>query len=191
MSKSAQYITTPIYYVNDKPHIGHAYTSIATDMLARFYALDGQDSRLLTGTDEHGQKVEKSAEKAGKTPQEFTDEVSQAFRDLLPIIDVKADDFIRTTEERHKRGAQHLWQEIEKRGFIYESTYSGWYSIRDEAYYTEAELVDGKAPTGADGLSHITPRPTVELILPAESRPRSDEWDDLKFRPKLGCEILG
>ena len=144
------YITTPIYYVNDKPHIGHAYTSLACDVLARCMRLDGREVKFLTGTDEHGQKVEKSAQKAGKTPQQFTNEVSMHFQNLAKIMNFSHDDFIRTTEERHKKGAQALWQKLEQNGHIYLGKYEGWYSVRDEAFYAESELIDGKAPTGAD-----------------------------------------
>lgn len=149
------YVTTPIYYVNDKPHIGHAYTTLACDMLARFKRLDGFDVRFLTGTDEHGQKVEKSAMKAGVAPLEFTDKVSQNFRDLADRMNFSHDNFIRTTEERHKKAAQALWQIMQEKGDIYLDSYSGWYAVRDEAYYGEDELVDGEngqklAPTGAE-----------------------------------------
>ena len=147
------YITTPIYYVNDSPHIGHAYTTIACDVMARFKRLDGYDVKFLTGTDEHGQKVDKAANAAGKDPQEFCDEVSQRFRNLVNsgenLLGVTNDDFIRTTEERHKTAAQELWKRIEQNGHIYLDKYSGWYSVRDEAFYAESELVDGKAPTGS------------------------------------------
>ncbi|MEZ5691226.1 MAG: methionine--tRNA ligase [Rickettsiales bacterium] len=144
------YITTPIYYVNDKPHIGHAYTSIACDVLARFNRLSGKNVKFLTGTDEHGQKVEKSAQNRGLKTQDFVDEVSQTFRELAKLIKISNDDFIRTTEPRHKQAAQGLWSQMRENGHIYLGSYSGWYSVRDEAYYQEAELVDGKAPTGAE-----------------------------------------
>jgi methionyl-tRNA synthetase len=143
------YITTPIYYVNDRPHIGHAYTSVACDVLARFNRLSGKKVRFLTGTDEHGQKVEKSAENAGISPQEFVDNVSQYFRDLTKLMNISNDDFIRTTEPRHKKSAQALWQKMQANGHIYLGAYSGWYSVRDEAYYQESELINGIAPTGA------------------------------------------
>lgn len=143
------YITTPIYYVNDSPHIGHAYTSLACDVLARFYRLDGRHVRFLTGTDEHGQKVEKAAQAKGIDPQAFTDEVSQRFRDLAERMSFSHDDFIRTTEPRHKAGAAAIWKRMEEAGHIYLGSYAGWYAVRDEAYYAESELVDGKAPTGA------------------------------------------
>jgi len=152
--RPSYYITTPIYYVNDVPHIGHAYTTLACDVLARFKRLDGYDVMFLTGTDEHGQKVEKSAEKAGVDPLAFCDEVSARFRDLAKAMNFSNDQFIRTTEERHKIAVQHLWQQLVEKGYIYEDTYAGWYSVRDEAFYGEKELIDGPdkqklAPTGA------------------------------------------
>ena len=143
------YITTPIYYVNDKPHIGHAYTTLACDVLARFMRLDGRPVHFLTGTDEHGQKVEKSAAAAGVPPLEFCDRVSQQFRDLALALNISNDDFIRTTEPRHIASCQALWQRLIDRGEIYLGSYSGWYSVRDETFFTEADLIDGKAPTGA------------------------------------------
>ena len=106
------YITTPIYYVNDVPHIGHAYTTLACDVMARFMRLDGYDVRFLTGTDEHGQKIEKSATAAGLDPQAFTDRVSENFRALSKAMDFSNDDFIRTTEERHIRSCQALWRKL-------------------------------------------------------------------------------
>lgn len=149
------YITTPIYYVNDKPHLGHTYTTVACDVLARFKRLDGYRVKFLTGTDEHGIKVKQAAEKAGMDPQAFTDQVSQTFRDLVPVMNYSNDDFIRTTEERHKRAAQKLWRKLVEAGDIYLGKYSGWYAVRDEAYYGEEELTttpEGKkiAPSGAE-----------------------------------------
>lgn len=154
-SKPPYYITTPIYYVNDKPHIGHAYTTIMCDVAARFKRLDGYDVYFLTGTDEHGQKVAQAAENAGIDPQSFTDKVSQNFRDLIPVLNFSNDDFIRTTEARHKAACQALWKKLEDAGQIYLDKYSGWYAVRDEAYYGEDELTqgpDGKkiAPSGAE-----------------------------------------
>ena len=145
----AYYVTTPIYYVNDSPHIGHAYTIVACDVLARFMRLDGFNVKFLTGTDEHGQKVENAAKAAGETPQDFVDRVSQRFRDLREPMGFTNDDFIRTTEDRHTESVQQLWRELVARDEIYLGAYEGWYSVRDEAFYTEAELVDGRAPTGA------------------------------------------
>ncbi len=148
------YLTTPIYYVNDAPHIGHAYTTLACDVLARFKRLDGYEVKFLTGTDEHGQKVEKSAQAAGLAPQDFTDLVSQNFRDLARKMGFSNDLFIRTTEARHRIASQALWLRLAERGEIYLGVYEGWYSVRDEAYWAEDELQQGSdgqklAPTGA------------------------------------------
>ncbi len=150
MSKTNFYVTSPIYYVNDNPHIGHAYTSISCDIIARFKRLQGVNVFFLTGTDEHGQKVEKSALKNNKTPQKFCDEVSQSFIELAQNINLSNDDFIRTTEERHKNNVQTLWKILEEGGFIYKDVYEGWYSVRDEAFYGQDEIIDGKAPSGAE-----------------------------------------
>jgi len=144
------YITTPIYYVNDVPHIGHAYTSIAADVIARFKRLDGFNVHFLTGTDEHGQKIQRSAEKAGIETQKFVDDFSKNFRELFNQLDISNDDFIRTTEERHKLYVTKIWQKLYQEDYIYLSKYKGWYAIRDEAFYQESELVNGQAPTGAD-----------------------------------------
>ena len=154
MSRNKFYLTTPIYYVNGAPHIGHAYTSIAADVMARFKRLDGFDVFFLTGTDEHGQKVEQSAAEAGLDPQAFTDRVSADFRDMADRMGVSYDDFIRTTEERHKVSCAELWRRIEAAGQIYLGHYEGWYAVRDEAFYDESELTtrsDGTkaAPSGA------------------------------------------
>jgi methionyl-tRNA synthetase len=148
------YITTPIYYVNDAPHIGHAYTTLACDVLARFKRLDGYQVNFLTGTDEHGQKVETSARAVGMEPQAFTDKISENFRRLSQTLNFSNDDFIRTTEPRHIRSCQAIWTKLMEAEEIYLGTYAGWYAVSDEAFYAEAELEagpDGKkiAPTGA------------------------------------------
>jgi methionyl-tRNA synthetase len=152
--KPKYYVTTPIYYVNDVPHIGHAYTTLACDVLARWKRLDGFDVFFLTGTDEHGQKVEKAAAAAGLAPQDFTDRVSPAFRAMAEVMGISNDDFIRTTEPRHKAATAELWRRLEANGEIYLGGYEGWYAIRDEAFYDEGELTvrpDGTriAPSGA------------------------------------------
>ena len=149
------FVTTPIYYVNDTPHLGHAYPTVAADALARFMRLDGYRVRFLTGTDEHGQKVERSAQALGLTPQQFADDVSGAFREMDRLLDIGYDDYIRTTEARHSRGVQALWRELERRGEIYLGRFAGWYCVRDEAFYDESELIDGPdgtrlGPTGAE-----------------------------------------
>jgi len=143
-------ITTPIYYVNDKPHIGHAYTSLACDVLARFMRLSGRSVYFLSGTDEHGQKVETSALDRGLPPQEFCDGVSASFRDLLGVLDITNDYFVRTTDEGHKEAVRCFWRTLVEKDAIYLGAYEGWYSVRDECYYNESELVEGRAPTGAE-----------------------------------------
>lgn len=153
--KPSFYITTPIYYVNDKPHIGSAYTTLACDVMARFKRLDGYEVMFLTGTDEHGQKIAKAAAAAGQEPKPFTDKVSQNFRDLTVAMNFSNDDFIRTTEPRHYTACQHLWAELIKRDEIYLGKYAGWYAVRDEAFYAEDELREGPqgkkiAPSGAE-----------------------------------------
>ena len=128
------YITTPIYYVNAHPHIGHAYTTIVCDTIARRHRMLGDDTWFLTGVDEHGQKIERAAQAAGKTPQQFTDEISAEFRALWDRMGLTPDDFIRTTSERHKQGVQALWRKIRDNGFIYKGTYTGQYCVSDELY---------------------------------------------------------
>ena len=128
------YITTPIYYVNARPHIGHAYTTIACDTIARRQRLLGADTYFLTGTDEHGQKIQRAAEAAGKSPQQFTDEVSAEFRALWDRMRITYDDYIRTTSDRHKRGVQELWRRIRDNGYIYKGSYTGQYCVFDELY---------------------------------------------------------
>jgi len=134
------YITTPIYYVNARPHIGHAYTTIACDTIARRQRLLGAETFFLTGTDEHGQKIERAAQAAGKTPQQYADEISAEFRQLWKRMGISNDDFIRTTEERHKKRVQQLFRQLRDNGFIYKGTYTGQYCVSDELY------VDGAQP---------------------------------------------
>ncbi len=134
------YITTPIYYVNARPHIGHAYTTIACDTIARRQRLLGAETFFLTGTDEHGQKIERAAQAAGKTPQQYADEISAEFRRLWKRMGISNDDFIRTTEDRHKKRVQELFRRIRDNGYIYKGTYTGQYCVSDELY------VDGAQP---------------------------------------------
>jgi len=145
MPTKTYYITTPIYYPSAKPHMGHAYSSIIADFFARFKKIDGFDVNFLTGTDEHGLKIQRAAEKKGLDTLKFCDEISKTFRDLSQTLNLTNTDFIRTTEDRHKKSVQNLWKELEKNDDIYLSKYSGWYSVSDEAFYTEDEIeeVDG------------------------------------------------
>jgi len=159
--------------VNDSPHIGHAYTSLACDVLARFKRLDGYDVRFLSGTDEHGQKVEKAARDAGLQPQAFTDEISAKFKAMETRLNVTTDDFIRTTEPRHVAGVQALWSRLRERDQIYLGHYEGWYAVRDEDFYNADEvtlLADGSrvAPTGAP----------VEWVREPNFLFRLSQWQD-------------
>ncbi len=139
MSKNF-YITTPIYYPSGKPHMGHAYSSIVADIFARFKRLEGYNVLFLTGTDEHGQKIQKEAEKNNKDPKIFCDELSDKFRSLTKILNLSNDDFIRTSEKRHFKSVNELWNKLVKSGDIYLDKYSGWYSVSDEAFYDEDEI---------------------------------------------------
>ncbi|MGH2740067.1 MAG: methionine--tRNA ligase [Actinomycetota bacterium] len=150
------YVTTPIYYVNDVPHIGHAYTTVATDFVARYHRLRGDDVFFLTGTDEHGQKVAKAAEEHGKDPQAWCDEIVPRWREVWGTLDISNDDFIRTTEKRHTEPVQRFVQALQDAGEIYLGKYEGPYCVACETFYQESELVDGKCPI------HGTPVDTVE-----------------------------
>ncbi len=150
------YITTPIYYVNDAPHIGHAYTTVTADAIARWHRLLGDDTFFLTGTDEHGLKVQRAAEENGLSPLAHADATSQRFRDAWKAIDVEPDQFIRTTEERHHRATQELLTRVRDNGYIYESTYAGHYCVGCEAYYNADDL-------GPDNTCPIHERPVEWL----------------------------
>ena len=139
MSKN-YYITTPIYYPSAKPHMGHAYSSIVVDFFARFKRIEGYKVFFLTGTDEHGLKIQRAAEENKKKPLEFCDEISKTFKQLSNTLNLSNDDFIRTTEKRHHKSVQNLWNILEKKGEIYLSKYSGWYSVSDEAFYLDDEI---------------------------------------------------
>lgn len=142
------YLTTPIFYVNDKPHLGTAYCVTMADVLTRFHRLFGQESYFLTGTDEHGQKVEDAAAKRGITPQQHCDEMAENFKTAWKSIGIEYDQFIRTTSDFHKKAVQDTLQKLYDCGDIYADTYEGWYSVSEEIFYTEKDLVDGKSPKG-------------------------------------------
>ena len=172
------YVTTPIYYVNGAPHIGHAYTTIAADVMARFKRLDGFDVFFLTGTDEHGQKVEQAARDAGIDPQTHVDRITADFQDMSRAMGTSNDDWVHTTEPRHKASCAELWRRIAAAGDIYLGHYAGWYAVRDEAFYDESELTtrpDGSkvAPSGAP----------VEMVTEPSYFFRLSAWQDrlLKF----------
>jgi methionyl-tRNA synthetase len=141
------YLTTPIYYINAQPHVGHAYTTMLSDAVARARRLLGDDVFFLTGTDEHGQKVERAAQKAGRPAPEFADEVAASFRQMCRDLNISNDDFIRTTEPRHHAAAQEIWRRVAANGDIYKGDYEGWYCTVDEIFVPETQLVDGKCPT--------------------------------------------
>ena len=147
------YITTPIYYPSGKPHIGHAYSSIISDIIARFKRIEGLKVFFLTGTDEHGLKIQREAEKNNKDTKIFCDELSLKFKDLTKTLNLSNDDFIRTTEKRHHDSVKEIWNKLLESGDIYLSKYSGWYSVSDEAYYDEEEIktVNGKKISIASG----------------------------------------
>ena len=144
------YVTTPIYYVNAEPHIGHAYTTIIADFLSRWHRADGADTRFLTGTDEHGEKIFQAAEAAGITPQELVDRISQRFGEAWEVLGIGNDDFIRTSQERHKKVVRQVLQKAYDAGDIYYAEYEGLYSVGQERFVTEKELVDGKLPEDRD-----------------------------------------
>ena len=142
MSHNNFYITTPIYYPSGEPHMGHAYSSILADVFARFKRNDKYKVNFLTGTDEHGLKIQKAAEKSGLEPKVFCDKISKVFEDLTKKLNLSNDDFIRTTEKRHHKAVNDLWNRLLESGDIYLSKYKGWYSVSDEAYYNTDEIVE-------------------------------------------------
>ena len=177
------YVTTPIYYVNDVPHLGHAYTTIAADALARYHRMRGHDARLLTGTDEHGVKIERAAQEKGMSPQQFVDEVSETFRTLPAPLHAEPNDFIRTSEPRHIEVVQDLWKKCEQNGAIYEGTYEGLYCVGCEAYYTEKEL----EPAGEGKFNCPIHKKPVENVKEPSFFFRLSQFQDrlLKFYEKF------
>jgi methionyl-tRNA synthetase len=155
MQKNKFYVTTPIYYVNDIPHIGHAYTTIAADILARYNRLKGNDVFFLTGTDEHGQKVEKAAQERGKTPKEHADSMVGNFKALWEKLNISEHSFIRTTDDEHKKIVRDVLQELWDKKLIEKRTYSGWYCTPDERFWTEKDVIDGKCPDCKRPVEHI------------------------------------
>ena len=167
------YITTPIYYPSARPHMGHAYSSIIADFFARFKRMDGFNVHFLTGTDEHGLKIQRAAENKNLAPLEFCNQISKTFRDLSVTLNLSNTDFIRTTEIRHKKTVQYLWSELEKNDDIYLSKYSGWYSISDEAFYNEDEIIE------KDGFNiALSSGSSVEWIEEESYFFRLSKWQD-------------
>ena len=166
------YITTPIYYPSAKPHMGHAYSSIIADFFARFKRIDGFQVHFLTGTDEHGLKIQRAAEKEGMDTLKFCDTISQTFKDLSKTLNLTNTDFIRTTEKRHLKSVQHLWNELEKNDDIYLSKYSGWYSVSDEAFYNEDEIEENNGKKIA-----ISSKSSVEWVDEESYFFRLSKWE--------------
>jgi methionyl-tRNA synthetase len=150
------YITTPIYYINAEPHLGHAYTTMVADAIARSRRLLGYDVFFLTGTDEHGQKVERAAQKAGLDTHVFADKIAGKYRDLFKALSISNDDFIRTTEQRHIHASQAIWRRVRDRGYLYKAPYEGWYCTVDELFVPEAQLVDGRCPTCGTAVERLS-----------------------------------
>src|SRR5699024_5224727 len=157
--KPTFYVTTPIYYPSGRLHIGNAYTTIACDVLARYKRLQGYDVFFLTGTDEHGLKIEQKAKKMGITPQEYVDQMAADIKQLWKKLEITNDKFIRTTDDYHEAAVQQIFEKLLKQGDIYKGTYKGWYSVSDEEYFTESQLkevfrnengnmIGGIAPSG-------------------------------------------
>lgn len=158
MKSDKFYITTPIYYVNDEPHIGHAYTTVLADVLARYHRLFGQRVFFLTGVDEHGQKLKEAAQAAGQDPQAFCDRMVGRFLATWKKLNITNDDFIRTTSDRHKKVVRHILSEIYRKGEIYTGQYEGWYCVPEERFWTEKDLMDGNCPSCGRGVKRIAER---------------------------------
>ncbi|MGM0576352.1 MAG: methionine--tRNA ligase [Myxococcota bacterium] len=187
------YVTTPIYYVNDKPHIGHAYCTVLADAMRRYKSLFGYETYFLTGTDEHGQKVQEAAHKRGISPIEHCDELHQAFRDLWPDLHIEHDDFIRTTEPRHERVVRWALQALYDAGDIYLREYEGWYSTAAERFWTEKDLVDGKCPDTGQEVEWITEKNYFFRMSKYGERLRTyiAEHEDFIRPPHRANEVLG
>ncbi len=155
MNERSFYLTTPIYYVNSVPHLGTAYTTVAADALARYRRMTGHDVLFLTGLDEHGQKVAQAADEAGMSPQEWCDSIAPRFLEAWEMLRITNDDFIRTTEERHKRGVQAFWQALHDAGHLYQGHYEGWYCVPCETYYAEDQIGDHECPVCGRELEFI------------------------------------
>lgn len=178
------YVTTPIFYVNAAPHVGHMYTMILADVLKRWHVLKGRKSILLTGTDEHGMKIQRAAEKVGVDPKEFCDKGAEVFKNLAGQVDMANDIFIRTTDQKHKEGVEYAWQVLQERGYIYEKLHEGWYSVSDETFYPKSQvhlIVD--PPTGRKMMASIETGKEVEWTSERNYHFRLSAFQDklLKF----------
>ena len=181
MSDRFFYLTTPIYYVNAEPHLGHAYTTVLADAMARWHRLAGDRVWFLTGTDEHGDKIAQAAAAAGVSPQAYADRISAVFRETWRRLGISHDDFIRTTEERHAKVVQKILQALWEAGEIYLGTYGGHYCFGCERFYTEKEIVDGKCP------DHLTPLTWIEEENYFFKMSKYQAWliDEVQRRPDM------
>ena len=176
------YITTAISYPNGRPHMGHAYEVVTTDVIARFHRLAGRDVRFLTGTDEHGLKIAQAARTAGVAPRTYVDEMVGAFKELATLLNISHDRFIRTTDADHVAACQTLWQALEANGDLYLGRYEGWYSVRDEAYYEAGELVEAEDAGGT--AIKLSPQGTpVEWTVEESWFFRLSAYQDRLLRP--------
>ena len=184
------YVTTAISYPNGRPHIGHTYEAIAADAIARFQRAQGRDVRLVTGTDEHGLKMVQTARAAGRDTLEFADEMSGYFRDMCAVLDISYNAFVRTSEPRHHEASIAVWKAMETAGDLYLDRYEGWYSVRDEAFYDESELIDGEGgcpknidnPNNEIRLTRLKPRQqTDEEFLNEGAHPRPSKRRELGY----------
>ena len=187
------YITTPIYYVNAKPHIGHAYTTAAADVISRWHKLQGNETYFLTGTDEHGAKVSQAAQEAGKEPQAFTDEIAKEFESAWKNLNIENTDFIRTTSDRHKKGVAKFLGELKEKGVLYEGEYKGLYCTGCESFVIERELVDGKCPHHNKAPEQVTEKNWFFKLSEYISKVRElVESDTIKISPDFAKkEVLG
>lgn len=182
------YLTTPLYYVNSKPHIGHSYTNIAADTLARFHRQRGKEVLFLTGTDEHGQKIAKAAEAAGLSPKDFADKIVVSFAELWKKLDISYDDFIRTTDERHKNAVKEVWKALEARGRLYRASYTGWYCTPDETFWTEGQVVrEGEKTLCPDCRRHVEHLEEENFFLKMSEK---QQWLIAKIREAKDLVVL-
>ena len=179
--KKPYYVTTPIYYPSDNFHIGHCYTTVIADALARYKKLQGYDVYFLTGSDEHGQKIEDRAKKAGVTPKEFIDPIIDNAKDLWKALDVEYDRFIRTTDDDHVATVQKIMQKLYDQGDIYKGSYEGWYCTPCESYWTESQLVDGKCPDCGREVKLM--KEDAYFLKLSKYQPQLEAW--LKDHPEL------
>ena len=193
MKKDNIYLTTPIYYINDVPHLGHAYTSIATDVLARYYKEKGKKVYFLTGVDEHGAKIAEAAERAGQNPQHFVDNLNKKFIETWKNLDINYSGYIRTTDPKHEKIVQDFVRKLEKNGFIEKRKYQGLYCIGCERFFKEDELIDGKCPDhNREPVNHVEENYFFLISKLEKTLLKKIEQDEIVIRPEARKnEIIG